>query len=116
MAVQDHKFWAAFTSAIGLPKEFIDDKKDPRATRNAVAKIIASRSAEDWRPVFAKADCCVTIVAPLADAVRDPHFVDRGLFAHELEAQSGATMPALPVPIDPVFRAPPGKKRAPKLD
>ena len=114
-ALED-KFWASFTAAIGLAPEFVDDKKGIAATKNAVAKIIASRNADEWRPVFAKADCCVTIVAPLSDAVRDPHFVDRGLFAHRLEAQSGAAMPALPVPIAPVFREKPGRKKAPKLD
>ena len=114
-ALED-KFWAAFTAAIGLGQEFVDDEKDPRATREAVAKIIGARTAEEWRPVLAKADCCVTIVTPLAEALRDPHFVGRGLFAHELEAHSGATMPALPLPIAAPFRAAPGKKKAPRLD
>jgi crotonobetainyl-CoA:carnitine CoA-transferase CaiB-like acyl-CoA transferase len=111
-ALED-KFWAAFTSAIGLPSELIDDTHD---TRETVAKLIAARTADEWRPVLAKADCCATIVVPLADALRDPHFVERGLFAHRLEAESGATMPALPVPIAPAFRSPPGKKKAPSLD
>jgi crotonobetainyl-CoA:carnitine CoA-transferase CaiB-like acyl-CoA transferase len=114
-ALED-KFWSAFTSTIGLAAEFVDDGKDKRATRDAVAKIIASRNADEWRPVFAKADCCVTIVSPLAEALRDPHFVERGLFAHHYEAQSGKAMPALPVPIAPMFRDTPGKKKAPKLD
>jgi crotonobetainyl-CoA:carnitine CoA-transferase CaiB-like acyl-CoA transferase len=114
-ALED-KFWAAFTAAIGLACELIDDEKDARATRDAVAKIIASRSAEEWRPILAEADCCVTIVAPLAEALRDPHFVERGLFAHHYEAQSGAVMSALPVPIASVFRDKPSKKKAPKLD
>jgi crotonobetainyl-CoA:carnitine CoA-transferase CaiB-like acyl-CoA transferase len=114
-ALED-KFWTAFTSAIGLAPEFVADKKDMAATKAAVATIIASRSADEWQPVFAKADCCVTVLVPLADALRDPHFVARGLFAHQLEAQSGATMPALPVPIAPVFRETPGKKKAPNLD
>jgi crotonobetainyl-CoA:carnitine CoA-transferase CaiB-like acyl-CoA transferase len=114
-ALED-KFWAMFTQAIGLPAEFIDDQRDPRATRDAVAERIAARTAEEWRPILARADCCATIVTPLVEALRDPHFVARGLFAHELEAQSGVTMPALPVPIAPAFRAAPGKKKAPRLD
>jgi alpha-methylacyl-CoA racemase len=111
----EQKFWAAFTQAIGLPAQFIDDSGDPDATRRAVAGIIATRSAAEWKPVFAKADCCVSIVAPLEEAIRDPHFTGRGLFAHLLENRSGATMPALPVPIAPQFRAPAGKKKAPEL-
>ena len=115
-AALEQKFWLAFTAAIGLSPEFVDDRLDPKAAIAAVAKIIAGRSAAEWRPVFAKADCCVTIMATLEEAVRDPHFVGRGLFAHQVAGPSGAVMPALPVPIDPAFREPPGSvKRVPKL-
>jgi crotonobetainyl-CoA:carnitine CoA-transferase CaiB-like acyl-CoA transferase len=114
-ALED-KFWQAFTQVIGLSAEFVDDSRDPQATGAAVARIIASRTGEEWRPLFAKADCCVTIVAPLEEAIGDPHFKARGLFAHLLEGRSGATMAALPVPIAGQFRDAPGnKKKAPPL-
>ena len=88
----------------------------PEATRAAVAKIIAGRTAEEWRPLFAAADCCVTIMATLQQALHDPHFVERGLFAHQVAGPTGATMPALPVPIDPQFRGDAGTVKAvPKL-
>lgn len=113
----EEKFWHGFTQAIGLPAKFVDDKRDPQATHKAVAQIIASRDSETWRPIFAKADCCVTIVAPLEQAIRDPHFKARGLFAHWLESRGGKTMTALPVPIVGQFRGPPGvAKKAPPLD
>lgn len=111
----EQKFWLAFTSAIGLPAKFIDDKRDPAATVQAVARLIASRPAAEWQPVFAAADCCATIVTPLEDAMRDPHFVERGLFAHETALADGETIPALPVPVAPQFRARPGVKKAPPL-
>jgi len=110
------KFWAAFTQAIALPAELADDARDPKATRAAVATLIAARTAEEWRPIFAAADCCTTIVAPLEQALRDAHFVARGLFAHSVESASGKTLPALPLPIAPQFRAAPGAKKAPKLE
>lgn len=109
----EQKFWASFTTAIGLAGEFVDDRRDPMATRNAVAKLIVARSSEEWRPVLAAADCCATIVAPLEEAMRDPHFVERGLFAHEIATSTGKTLPALPLPIAPQFRGPPGAKKAP---
>jgi len=113
----EQKFWLAFCAAIGLADEFVDDRYDSGATRGAVAELIAARSATEWRPVFAAANCCVTIVEPLSEAMRDPHFVGRGLFDHRLAAQTGATMPALPVPIARAFREPPGTpKKAPPLD
>lgn len=109
------KFWAAFTKAISLPAEFIDDTRNPKATRDAVAKLIADRPSDEWRPIFAAADCCTTIVTPLCDAMQDPHFVERGLFAHQVATASGKAIPALPVPIAPEFRAAPSAKKAPKL-
>jgi crotonobetainyl-CoA:carnitine CoA-transferase CaiB-like acyl-CoA transferase len=86
------------------------------ATRDAVAAIVAGRTADDWRPVLAAADCCATVMASLVEALADPHFVNRGLFAHTVAGPSGATMPALPVPIDPQFRGDPAAAKAvPKL-
>jgi crotonobetainyl-CoA:carnitine CoA-transferase CaiB-like acyl-CoA transferase len=109
------KFWAAFTAAIGLPKEFVDDTRNPKATRDAVAKLILARTSDEWRPVFAAADCCATVIVPLEDAIRDPHFVERGLFAHQVGTDTGEALPALPLPIAAEFRAAPGTRRAPKL-
>jgi len=110
------KFWAAFTKAIELPAEFVNDFRDPKATREAVAKLIGAHTSDEWRPIFASADCCTTIVVPLEQAMRDPHFVQRGLFAHTVEGASGKTIPALPLPIAPEFRDKPGAKRAPPLN
>ena len=112
----EQKFWMAFTTAIGLPAEFVNDLRDPNATRAAVAQLIAAQTAEHWRPIFAAADCCATIVASLEEAMRDPHFVERGLFAHRVETGTGKTWPALPLPIAPQFRAKPGAKKVPKLE
>ena len=109
------KFWAAFTQAIGLAPEFVDDARKPKATRDAIAKLISAKTSDEWRPIFAAADCCATVIAPLEEAMRDPHFVERGLFAHQVGTESGMTLPALPVPIAPEFRATPGTKKAPKL-
>ena len=111
----EEKFWRAFTDAIGLPPHLIDDARDPEATKAAVARIIASRNAQNWRPVLAAADCCATVVATLEEALRDPHFVGRGLFAHRVAAPSGATVAALPVPIDATFRPPDQTRAAPQL-
>jgi hypothetical protein len=55
-------------------------------------------------------------MATLSDALPDPHFVQRRLFAHQVAGPSGATMAALPPPIDPLFRDEPCKvKGVPKL-
>ena len=112
----EQKFWQSFTAAIGLAVELVNDTMNPMATRDAVAQLIAARSSDEWRPIFAKADCCTTIVVPLEQAIRDPHFVERGLFAHSVETAAGKSLPALPLPIAPQFREKPVPKRVPKLE
>ncbi len=110
-ALEDH-FWQRFASSIGLDGPLANDQRDPAATMTAVATIIVSRSAAEWAPIFAQADCCVTIVRSLDEALHDPHFIARGLFAHRVRGGQGETMTALPVPIDPQFREPAGNEKA----
>jgi len=102
-ALEQH-FWDAFVKVIGLSPELADDERDPHATAVAVRTIIASKSAADWQPLFAAANCCVTIVATLEQALADPHFVQRGLFDYRVSAPGGEEFPALPVPIAPALR------------
>jgi crotonobetainyl-CoA:carnitine CoA-transferase CaiB-like acyl-CoA transferase len=110
----EEKFWQAFTRAIGLAPQLIDDSIDPKATLAAVSSIIAGKTAQHWKPILAQADCCATMVVPLEEAICDPHFTGRGLFGHFLESATGKKMPALPVAIDPQFRDPAGtRKKAP---
>jgi crotonobetainyl-CoA:carnitine CoA-transferase CaiB-like acyl-CoA transferase len=100
-ALEDH-FWARFCKIIGLAPELADDRRDADATGRAVAALIAARPASEWEPLFAAADCCVTIVRSLDEALADPHFVARGLFG---TAREDGSLPPLPVPIAPVFRS-----------
>src|SRR5262249_30933224 len=99
-----------------LDSDLRNDALAPAATLAAISRIIKSRSAAHWSEAFAGKDCCCTIVATLEEALADPHFRARGLFAHTLVNEQGERQPALPVPIDPTFRAPPtGLQSAPPL-
>jgi crotonobetainyl-CoA:carnitine CoA-transferase CaiB-like acyl-CoA transferase len=111
----EQKFWLTFCDLIGLPEPLMNDITDPVATRSAVAGIIASETAEYWRPKLAAANCCANIVTSLEEAVRDPHFVERGLFAHRVAGPTGVEMPALPVPISAKLRDAFNSKPVPKL-
>jgi alpha-methylacyl-CoA racemase len=103
----EQKFWDTFCDIIALEHDLRDDRKDATATKARVAEIIAADTADAWQARFAGRDCCCSIVADIADAFTDPHYVGRGVFAHVLANPEGATMPALPLPLDPGFRAPP---------
>lgn len=101
----EQKFWSAFCATIGLSSEFTNDFKNPQATKQAVREIISRETAAHWRPKFASANCCTTIVATLEEALADEHFVKRGLFSEKLASSAGdKTIPALPLPISPEFR------------
>jgi alpha-methylacyl-CoA racemase len=103
----EQKFWETFCDIIGLEPNLRDDGKDPAATKARVAAIIVTEIADVWRSRFGGKDCCCSIVASIGDAFTDPHYVARGVFHHVLANPEGATMPALPVPLDPGFRAAP---------
>ena len=109
----EQRFWDAFVEIVGLAEEWRDDSRDPEGTAAAVAALVAARPADYWRERIAGVDCCCSIVRSLDEALADPHFHARGLFAERLGNEHGAEMPALPMPIDRAFRAAPGKLRKP---
>ena len=100
----EHKFWQNFCSVIGIKSQYADDK-DSAATAARVAAIIRGKDAVHWENRFREQDCCCTVVKSAREAVTDPQFVARGLFAHMLINTQGQVIPALPVPVSDAFRA-----------
>ncbi len=100
----EDRFWRVFCDVIGLDRALRDDRRDADATAAAVARIIASETAQHWSERFAGRDVCSTVVRSLEDALNDPHFRERGLFAHALIGPDGERLPALPVPLHADFR------------
>lgn len=99
------KFWATFTDTINLDPDLRDDAHNPEATADAIAALIAAKPADHWEAVFARADCCCTIVRTVQDAMQDHHFRARGLFGSDLTNADGQSLTALPVPVVPHLRA-----------
>jgi alpha-methylacyl-CoA racemase len=87
-----------------VPDELRDDSRDAAATREAVASRVLMRTAEELRALFAGHDVCCSIIATLDEALCDPQFAARGLFARMLKA-GAAAIPALPVPLIEAFRS-----------
>jgi alpha-methylacyl-CoA racemase len=100
----EQRFWERFAELIGLEVALRDDRRDPEATRTRVREIIRRHDAAYWQARFSGEDVCCNVVASLEEAVREPHFVGRGLFAGVLGDGAGRSIPALPVPLAPVFR------------
>jgi crotonobetainyl-CoA:carnitine CoA-transferase CaiB-like acyl-CoA transferase len=105
------KFWAAFCHGIGLPEQLRDDRADPGATRAAIAALVRAKTADAWRSILEPLDCCATILSSLEEAVADPQFRERGLFAVEAVGADGRRMPAASVPIAPDLRRPAAEPR-----
>lgn len=111
----EERFWQRFCERIGLAPADRDDGRDPDATRRKVAARIFQRPAEEWRHVFDGVDACVSIVASMEEATRDPAFAARRLFARTVTAPGHRT-PALPVPVDDGLRDPAVERGFPALD
>ncbi|MCZ4313954.1 CaiB/BaiF CoA-transferase family protein [Comamonadaceae bacterium G21597-S1] len=100
----EQKFWENFLRVIDAP-QLLDDATDPRATRDAVARIIAASTADAWAQRFEGVDACVTVVKSLEDAAQSPHFRARRVFEGKVSNADGSVeIPALPLPISPEFR------------
>jgi alpha-methylacyl-CoA racemase len=107
VAALEPKFWAMFCETIGLDAALRDDSKNPEATMSEIARVVGVEDAAIWKTRFAGVDCCCSIIVDLKSATDDPHFAARGVFARRVSNERGHNMPALPIPIDPVFRRQP---------
>jgi alpha-methylacyl-CoA racemase len=100
----EQKFWENFLCVLEAP-QLRDDAADPKGTREAVAAIIASRTADEWLQRFAGIDACVSVVKSLQEAVETPHFRERGLFQACITNNDGGQIPSLPLPVMQAFRS-----------
>jgi crotonobetainyl-CoA:carnitine CoA-transferase CaiB-like acyl-CoA transferase len=99
----EDRFWNNFCQLIELPDQLRAPSADPDTVKRSVSAIIAQRTADAWRAIFAGHDVCCSIVASLEEAVDDPHFAARGVFARKIIAGHNS-IPALPGPVAACFR------------
>jgi crotonobetainyl-CoA:carnitine CoA-transferase CaiB-like acyl-CoA transferase len=100
----EQKFWETFCELLEVPHALRDDAPDPAATYAAVAERVQTKTADELQVLFRGEDVCCAIATTLRDALHDPHFAAREVFARELVAGT-KSMPALPVPVDAHFRS-----------
>jgi len=105
VGAMEDKFWHRFCDAIGLPAELRGwDADTPRAMA-FIEAAIAARNSEHWRAVLEPLDACICIVATVEEAMADPQFVGRGLYARRAELPDGSSVPRAFVPVAPQFRS-----------
>lgn len=115
VAALEDRFWATFCDTIGLEDNLRDDIRDPAATRRRVAEIVAGRTAAAWRERLDGREACCSVVATLDEAVAGTQARARRLFERQVAAQ-GRRIPALPMPLSPLFRDDEAVKGYPALD
>jgi len=98
----EQKFWENFLRVLQAP-QLMDDAVAPRKTREAVAAIIATKTADEWGQLFDGVDACVSVVKSVQEAVNSAHFRERRLFQARIASGDGVDIPALPLPIARVF-------------
>ena len=109
----EEKFWTNFLSALDAPElQAIDN---PALVRASIAKIIGEKPASYWTERFAGRDTCVSEIIGLEEAIRDPHFQERGVFSRTLSTATGNRITALPTVVSKVFLASETNSQSPEL-
>lgn len=83
------KFWLAFCQTAERPdlaKMPLSIGPKGEALRDALTKLFATRTRDEWVTLLADADACVGPVLDLSEAMADPHMASRAVFV-EAEGQ-----------------------------
>lgn len=98
----EQAFWNNFCEALNLPHALRDDSNRPKETIDYIASLIVAHDATYWQSVFENRDCCCSVVETLEQALQNPHFAKRGLFASSEEGDL-SSLETLPVCLVPQF-------------
>jgi alpha-methylacyl-CoA racemase len=92
----ERKFWAALCDILGCPElkeKHIVHGAEAEAVKETLAKIFASRTQREWTEVFAAADCCVSPILAIDEALANEQLRARNMVVRE----SGTIQLALPL-------------------
>ena len=98
----ERKFWDGLCDVIERldlkPMHRSGDAATEARVRDELAAIFGARSLAHWETRFARADCCVSPVHTLEEALADPHFRARGMRVDSVHPSVGPlTQVACPV-------------------
>jgi alpha-methylacyl-CoA racemase len=107
------QFWANLCRALGLERwiERQNDDASQDAIRADLARVFAGRTRDEWVAELADADCCVSPVNDIAEAVSDPQLLARGGVVEAKHPTAGSFRQLGPVlagsgPRRPVYELP----------
>jgi crotonobetainyl-CoA:carnitine CoA-transferase CaiB-like acyl-CoA transferase len=76
----EEKFWAEFCRVMGRP-DWIPRQFEPMPQTGLIGEVTAAFAAESlahWEEQFTGVDCCLEVVADLAEVPKHPHVAERG--------------------------------------
>jgi crotonobetainyl-CoA:carnitine CoA-transferase CaiB-like acyl-CoA transferase len=92
----EKKFWETLCDILGCPElkpKHIVFGEEARPVKARLAALFATRTQGEWAETFARADCCVSPVLTMAEALENEQLRARGM----VEARSGVTQLAPPL-------------------
>lgn len=98
----EQRFWINFCTLLQVPDRLRDNNSDPQMVIDHIQAIIGEHDAKHWQTLFDGQDCCCCVVESLQQALQNPHFAHRGLFASAGDDDM-AQAPTLPVCVVPQF-------------
>jgi len=81
VAPLEEKFWRIFCETVGHPEWIARRGGAAAALRRELEALFAGHPQSYWNTLFARADCCVTPVLSVGEALAHPQFVARGMTA-----------------------------------
>jgi crotonobetainyl-CoA:carnitine CoA-transferase CaiB-like acyl-CoA transferase len=92
----ERKFWEALCDSLGCPElkgKHIVYGEEARPVKERLAALFAARTRSEWTEVFDRADCCVSPILTIEEALANEQLRARRMTA----AEGGLTQFALPV-------------------
>jgi crotonobetainyl-CoA:carnitine CoA-transferase CaiB-like acyl-CoA transferase len=92
----ERKFWETLCDILGCPElkgKHIVYGEEAKPVKERLAAVFASRTQREWSEVFARADCCVSPILPIDEALANEQLRARKMIATD----DGLTQPAFPL-------------------
>jgi crotonobetainyl-CoA:carnitine CoA-transferase CaiB-like acyl-CoA transferase len=96
----EKKFWETLCDTVSRPDlkaSHIVFGEQAKAAKDALAAIFMTKPQREWAAVFAEADCCVTPILPMQEAIADPQLRARGMIVDASAATGPVTQFAPPL-------------------
>jgi crotonobetainyl-CoA:carnitine CoA-transferase CaiB-like acyl-CoA transferase len=96
----EKKFWETLCDTVQRPDlktSHIVFGEEAQAAKDALATIFATKPQQEWAKIFADADCCVSPILPMQEAIANEQLRARGMIVNASTATGSVTQFAPPL-------------------